>query len=431
MLTVAYLANEFPSPVEPYVGDEIEELRRRGVEVIAGSIRTTKKCSDDEILPDIVLLPVSPAVLLRGIWLCLRRWERICPLVWRVVWGRNERILQRAKALAHTILGASYAAELREFDVAHIHVHHGYVGSWIAMTASRLLGVGFSLTLHGSDLLLNGPFLDLKLRYCSFCVTVSNYNRDYILRHFPATLAEKVLVSRLGVEMNEGTEAPFGRRNRNSEFTILSVGRLHPVKDHAFLIEACSYLRGQGMDFRCFVAGDGPERRRLEKLIIKYSLQEHFFLLGHVSRDTMQRWYDDADVVVLTSRSEGIPLVLMEAMARGKIVLAPAITGIPELVTPGRTGLLYQPKSMPDFVAQLKWLYEITEIERGNGQIAFSTNHGRCQTPLGRIRLSARAQVQQKFNRRNNLAGFADQFLQRVASPGEDVSDESPVLQQI
>ena len=84
---------------------------------------------------------------------------------------------RRLKALLHTWLGAYYAGLLRERGVTHIHAHHGYFGSWIAMTAARLLGVSFSLTLHGSDLLRDGVYLETKLKNCRFCVTISEYNR--------------------------------------------------------------------------------------------------------------------------------------------------------------------------------------------------------------------------------------------------------------
>src|SRR5438552_2733895 len=100
------------------------------------------------------------------------------------------------------------------------------------------------------------------------------------------------------------------------------------------------------LPFECSIAGEGPERRHLESLIRKFRLEDRVTLLGHVAREQMDSLYDRADIVVLTSRSEGIPLVLMEAMARGKIVLAPAITGIPELVIAGKTGFLYEPASM-------------------------------------------------------------------------------------
>jgi colanic acid/amylovoran biosynthesis glycosyltransferase len=331
MLKVAYLANQFPSAVEPYIAPEIEELRRRGLEVIAGSALRPNK---DELLfapegsPDVVILQPFRAVLLtRAFWLCLSHWRRIADLLRRVIWQGRESPIQRIKALLHTLLGAYYAVRLEGRGIEHIHVHHGHFGSWIAMVAARLLKVGFSITLHGSDLLLHGAYLDTKLKNCRFCLTVSEFNRRYILEHYPEVEAEKILTARLGVDVPETLHVTDSgqqesTRSSDSGLSILSVGRLHPVKDHAFLVRGCAQLRARGIRFVCSIAGEGPERQKLEALISRYGLEAQVTLLGHVPREQMDSLYARADVVVLTSRSEGIPLVLMEAMARGKIVLA-------------------------------------------------------------------------------------------------------------
>ena len=202
-MTVAYLANQFPAAVEPYVGAEIQELRRRGVRVIPGSVRrpdagqsaSANAASEPEIL---CLQPVRVVTLLRALGLAVRRWERIAGLVARVLVRGKESPKRRVKALLHTWLGAYYAVLLRDRGVDHVHVHHGYFGSWIGMVAARLLGVSFSMTLHGSDLLLDGAYLDAKLKYCRFCMTISEYNRRHILKNFPAIDPHKIIVTRLG-----------------------------------------------------------------------------------------------------------------------------------------------------------------------------------------------------------------------------------------
>jgi glycosyltransferase involved in cell wall biosynthesis len=118
------------------------------------------------------------------------------------------------------------------------------------------------------------------------------------------------------------------------------------------------------------------------------------------------------DVVVLTSRSEGIPLVLMEAMAYGKTVLAPAITGIPELVHDGETGFLYRPGSLSDFVNKLHMI--------------------RSSSPaLSGLRRAARQHVLEHFDREKNLAALADLFVSRISSKQRTDLHENPVLQQI
>jgi len=430
MLTVAYLANEFPSAVEPYVTEEIEELRGRGARVIAGSVRTPlpHEAAAAQVMPQIVLRPPRARILVRALALSIRRWKRIWPLISRAAFRGSEGPLQRMKALAHTCLGACYAVMLEGSGTEHIHVHHGYLGSWIAMVAARLLGIDFSMTLHGSDLLLHPAYLDVKLKNCFFCLTVSEYNRNYILERYRKAEPEKVVVMHLGVDVPEFTTPTVAHPRRGHPFTILAVGRLHKVKDHALLVRACAQLQMSGVPFRCLIAGGGPERGRLESLIDACGLQDRVTLLGHIARMEMNSWYEQADLVVLTSRSEGIPLVLMEAMARGKIVLAPNITGIPELVSAGETGFLYAAGSLDDLVARLQSIFRLLEAADENGDRRPVVDGSKR---IDVIRHAARTQVRNNFNRTKRLQAFGDFFLHQIAKRPESIPHEDPILQQI
>jgi glycosyltransferase involved in cell wall biosynthesis len=296
--------------------------------------------------------------------------------------------------------------------VEHIHVHHGYFSSWIAMVAARLLGIPFSMTLHGSDLLLHGVYLDLKLKNCAFCVTVSEFNRRFALGNYPKVEPGKILVQRIGVNPPGKVIPPAAVDLTPKPLMMLAVGRLHPVKDHAFLLRACHELKARGSDFLCLIAGEGPERPWLEHLIRNLRLEEQVKLLGHLDRQQLDAWYAMSDLVVLTSRSEGIPLVLMEAMGHGKTVLAPDITGIPELVRDGETGFLYRPGSLADFVRKIEMICD-------------------SQPALPRLRRAARQHVLEHFNREKNLAALADLLVSRIARNMEPDSHENPVLQQI
>jgi glycosyltransferase involved in cell wall biosynthesis len=426
VLTIAYLANQFPSAVEPYVSEEIRELRRQGLNVIPGSVRqpdllqrlSSEGMSRSSIL---CLQPVRVRTLLQALLLAATRWREISSLLARILLQGNESPGRRMRALLHTWLGAYYAVLLQECAVDHIHVHHGYFGSWIAMVAARLLGISFSLTLHGSDLLLHPLYLDTKLKNCRYCVTISEYNRRNILDHFPGIDPRKIIVSRLGVDPFLATNVSRSSApTPQSGFTLLAVGRLHAVKDHAFLVRACARLRDTGLDFQCAIAGEGPERQRLRLLIRDYRLEGHVTLLGHIAREAMDALYRDAQVVVLTSVSEGIPLVLMEAMVRRSIVLAPAITGVPELIIPGKTGFLYAPGHLEDFVQRIRFLQFVIHFDDQS-----STSR------LNWIRHAARVQVLRNFNRELNVNRFSNALL-RMITPHERSSPyEGPLLQQI
>jgi colanic acid/amylovoran biosynthesis glycosyltransferase len=322
------------------------------------------------------------------------------------------------RTVAHTWLGAYFAVILKRDRISHVHVHHGYFASWIGMTAARLLDINFSLTLHGSDLLLRADYLDAKLKNCQTCFTISEFNRRYILDRYPEIEPDRVVVQHLGIDPNAWKPIP-GRRAEDDIFRIFTVGRLHLVKNHAFLILACRALKSAGLRVDCRIAGEGEEKYRLKKLIAELDLHNEVELLGQVPRSQLPILYSAANVVVLTSHSEGIPLTLMEAMAMERVVLAPAITGIPELVSHGKTGFLYRPESMEDFLAQLQIIFQ-----RGDSLTA--------------IGLAARRHALEHFNSDINLQNFADTFLMHAQLQRESQNiavrpqaHEDSLLQQI
>jgi len=228
MPIIAYLANQFPSPVEPYVFEEIRELRRRGIDVMPCSARRPHDAGPHDAGPDeagfeeaaqehplnslasetLYLQPLRLGLLIRAAGLCVWRFGSLVDLFVRVLGQGKERPALRARALLHTLLGACYALRLKGRGVEHIHVHHGYFSSWIAMVAARLLGIPFSMTLHGSDLLLHGVYLDLKLKNCAFCVTVSEFNRRFALGNYPKIEPGKIVVQRIGVNPPDNVISP-------------------------------------------------------------------------------------------------------------------------------------------------------------------------------------------------------------------------------
>ena len=359
------------------------------------------------------LHPLGRLIVIRAFWLCLRRSILARGHSSSRYWHKGtSRRAPRCARYCTPFLGACYALKLPGAEVHHIHVHHGYFASWIAMVAARLLHIDYSLTLHGSDLLLHGAYLDIKLRNCAFCVTVSEFNRRFVLSTISTSSRAKSWSSAWGWIRRATAVSPLPAGRGPKRLILLVVGRLHPVKDHAFLFRACHELKKRGTDFVCLVAGEGPQRRWLEHLIPNLRLEKHVKLLGHLSRQELDAQYESCDVVVLTSRSEGIPLVLMEAMALGKTVLAPAITGIPELVKDGETGFLYRAGSLEDFTAKIETIRS-------------------SPAALPQLRRAARQHVLEHFDRKKNLAALADLLISRITQKVRHNPNENPVLQQI
>lgn len=415
MARIAYLAHQFPSSLEPYVLDEIQALRARGETVVCSSARKIHPTHSKSEHPEeqiIFLWPAGFFLLFRALLVLVANAPKLKDLFWRIFFHGHESVVRRMRALAHTWLGCCYALLLKNYRIDHIHVHHGYFASWIAMVAARVLNVSYSITLHGSDVLLHRAYLDTKLQNSKFCITISEFNKQRLLADCPHISAEKIFVQRLGVDMPaESASIPC---NIPQPFTLLAVGRLHPVKDHAFLLAGCAELKKAAFPFLCRIAGEGSERPRLQALIKKYNLEHRVTLLGQLSKSELATEYTNASLVVLTSRSEGIPLVLMEAMGRGCLVLAPDITGIPELVRDGSTGFLYTPGSLLHFVALIRTISSV-------------------DTMLGHVRKAARRHVERYFERRINLAAFVEMFLSQICpvKSKTEALDADSVLQQV
>ena len=408
-MKIAYLTNAFPSALEPYVMDEIATLRTHGIQVLACSARRSGGVGPDlRAWSKETLYLQAPRLwaILRSLIRCCFSLRQLRPFLLRIVTG-DEALVQRGKALLHTWLGVYYAAVLQDKNIDHIHVHHGFFSSWIAMVAARLLGISYSVTLHGSDLLVDPAYLDVKLEHCSVCFTISEYNRKIICERYPKIPRQKIVLRRLGVDVPELGPGEQQVSGRDHQFIVLVPGRLHAVKNHVFLVSACAILKARGFDFVCFIAGEGPERKRIEKQIRTLALQREVKLLGHVAHQDLKAIYPLADLVVLTSKSEGIPVVLMEAMAHGCVVLAPNITGIPELVIEGKTGVLYEPGSMSDFVNRVMFV-------------------GRAREALAPLRRGARDHVSRHFSRSANLEAFTETLYGNLCSK---IPDENPILQ--
>jgi glycosyltransferase involved in cell wall biosynthesis len=252
------------------------------------------------------------------------------------------------KGLAITPGVVAWAEEMRRSGVGHIHAHYGTHPALAAMLAARLVGIGYSFTVHAHDLFVNTTMLAEKIRLARFVVTISEYNRRRIGALAGADAAAKVVVVRCGVD-----PAMFAAQDRqlpaDGPARILAVASLQEYKGLDRLITACSLLRDRDVAFVCEVVGEGPLRASLERLIARLGLREQVRLLGPRDQHDVQARMARASVYVQPSviardgQMEGIPVALMEAMASGVPVVASALSGIPELVRHGETGLLVPP----------------------------------------------------------------------------------------
>jgi glycosyltransferase involved in cell wall biosynthesis len=219
-----------------------------------------------------------------------------------------------------------------------------------------------------------------KVAEAAFVVPISQYNRDVIELHCGASSRNRLNVIHCGVDTKVFSPSDRAHRKCDTDpLRILSVGTLHEVKGQTFLIEACRRLAERGVDFECHLVGDGPDRAALMDQIRKAGLERRVQLVGQKTRQEIVALLAEADVFVAPSvpsrsgRKEGIPVVLMEAMACGIAVVASDLSGIPELVVHQRSGLLTQPRDVNALANALERLARDDELRRELGQAARAT----------------------------------------------------------
>ena len=211
-----------------------------------------------------------------------------------------------------------------------------------------MLGLPFTFTSHAHDLYVDRTMVGRKTEMSKHTFTISRYNKRYILERFPELPPRKIEV--LGASIETGVFAPIAEEKREDFLGIVAVGRLFPKKGFGCLIEACRYLHQADVRFRCHIVGEGPEKGELMGLIDRLGLNDCIVMEGALMREGVLKLLCYADVFVCPSVvasdveiQDGIPVVLMEAMGMEIPVVATRVSGIPELVVDGETGLLVDP----------------------------------------------------------------------------------------
>ena len=344
-MRVAYLINQYPSVSHTFIRREIHALERLGFEIMRISIRGwDSDLADDDDRAErartrYVLHEGAFPLLLAVVRMLARRPVRLIRavrLAWRMSW-RAARPL--SVHLAYVAEACRIEPWLREARIAHVHAHFGTNSAEIAMLVHVLGGPRWSFTAHGTGEFDNPKLIGLseKILRCAFAVAVCSYGRAQLYRQVEPTQWHKIHVVHCGID-STFADAPIvaGELPRR----LVCVARLSPEKGYTVLMEAARLLAEQGIDFELILAGDGVLRPKIEALIAKFALVDKVRITGWISGRRVRDTIVAARALVLASFSEGVPLVLMEAMALRRPVIATFVGGIPELVVPGRHGWL-------------------------------------------------------------------------------------------
>jgi glycosyltransferase involved in cell wall biosynthesis len=287
-------------------------------------------------------------------------------------WGSLNFLLGALSVFPKT----TYFARMMQADgVDHIHAHFANHPAAAAFIIHRMTGIPYSFTAHGADFQVDQHMLSEKVREAAFVVAISNYNKEFIVEKCGEGYRDRIKVIHCGVDTS--IFVPVVRNEMkdagNKPFVILCVGTMYEVKGHTYLIEACRLLKERGVHFICNLIGDGPFQLDLSVQVEKSNLTEHVIFQGQRTRQEIAEFLKKSDVLALPSiptssgRREGIPVVLMEAMASGIPVVASNISGIPELVENEVSGLLLQPRDPEALASALLQLYQDPSLSRRLG----------------------------------------------------------------
>jgi colanic acid/amylovoran biosynthesis glycosyltransferase len=356
-LKIAYFINEYPKVSHSFIRREILALEQQGISVQRIAARGwTGPLPDEEDQRErgktsYLLRNGSRALLLPTLQALLRSpLKFFAALRLAIATARHSD-----RSLAHHLIYLAEACRVvqwtKRFGAQHLHAHFGTNSTDVAMLAHALGGPAYSFTVHGPEEFFRPVALSTKIARAAFVVAVSSFGRSQLCLWSRHTDWAKIHVVHCGLEKAffqtaAALPAPVPR--------LVCVGRLAEQKGQTLLIEAMAMLAAKGVDCELVLAGDGPARAEIESLIAESKLSHCVRITGWISSRQVREEIVAARALVLPSFAEGLPVVIMEAMALRRPVLSTYVAGIPELVRTGENGWLFPAGSVPDLAQAME-----------------------------------------------------------------------------
>lgn len=400
---MAYLVSTYPAVSHTFILREVKRLRKANFEIHVSSINPPDcsaklmTCEEREeaaetfyikregirgaALAHMNVLIRSPKSYFAGLWFALR------------LAGTDLRRL--AFAVFYFVEAVILGHWMESQELTHLHVHFANAASTVGLIASRTFSIEFSLTVHGPDEFYDAPGLRLaeKIAGASFVCCIGQFARSQLMKLSPPSQWDKLEIGPLGVDPQRFSPRRF--RSSPTRFEILCVGRLVPSKGQLVLIAAIERLVKTTPNLRLRLVGDGPERESLEQAIAAANLGSYVVLEGSVNQDLIQEFYRQADIFVLASFAEGIPVVLMEAMAMEIPCVSTFVAGIPELIRNETDGILVPPSDDLALASAIRRLIEDSALRH-------------------RLGVAARRRVMEKYDLDRSVIHLAEIFMNRI-----------------
>jgi colanic acid/amylovoran biosynthesis glycosyltransferase len=401
--SLAYLTSQYPMLSMTFVLREVRQLRRMGFRIDTASINapdrplaklTAEEAEEAGLTYYLKTHGVKGAISahLKTFFTRFSGYSRGLRLGLSLGKLDTKRLLFNLMYFTEALMVGVWMQRVRQ---RHLHVHLGSQAATVGLYVRHIFGFGFSITVHGPDEFYDaqGQYLEQKVAAADFICCISSYARSQLMKFSPYTEWSKLVVSRLGVD--PALWVPRPAKPASDFFEILCVGRLTQAKGQHVLIDAVDQLASQGRRVRLRLVGDGPDAPSLRERARRLWNPNIVVFEGAVNQDNIRALYEAADIFCLPSLAEGIPVVLMEAMAMEIPCVTTHITGIPELIRSGTEGLLVAPSDLEGLVNALETLMD-DEVLRE------------------RVAISGRARILKDYDLGRNVEQLAAIFADRV-----------------
>lgn len=393
-MKLAYLLSEYPTLGHTYLLREVRQLRSLGWDIQTISVRRPETrpsplspAESDElnatwyilgsgiashIASHVVTVLTRPMGYFRGLATAIR-FARFHPR-------------QAMLALAYFAEAVWLGHRLKKAEITHVH---SVYSTTVALILQSIFDAHLSMTLHGPAEFTDpvGFAIAEKVRAAELVCSISYFGRSQIMLWSSPNDWHKLQVTPLGVNAAGWVTAPF--REKPSPFELIGAGRLVDIKGFPLLLDAVAELRKQGRDVRLTLAGDGPARQSLAEQARQLGIADRVVFAGWKNQDELRAMYRQSDAFVMSSFAEGVPVVLMEAMATGLPCVAPRINGIPELIRDGVDGLLFTASDVAELVDATGRLMDDSEMRH-------------------KMADSSRARVADKYDLQKNVERLAE-----------------------
>lgn len=391
-MKIAYLMNQHPYASCTFIRREILELEKQGIDVARFSIRKpelalTDGADQQEFQKTRFILGSKFGLLLEVVQVAMSRPQPFLSairLAFKTGWKSDRGLLVNLVYLAEACGLLRRCAAL---GIDHVHAHFGTNAAAVAMLCHALGGPSYSFTVHGPHEFDKPEAIALseKIRRAAFVVAISSFTESQLFRWCDYRQWEKIHIVHCGVDdlFLSQPSVPLPQASR-----FVCVGRLGEQKGHLLLIEAVSQLAAEGLKFKVVLVGDGPLRGQIEQRIDALNLHNYLEITGWATNAEVQQQILAAQVMVLPSFAEGLPVVLMESLALGRPVLSTYIAGIPELVEPKVCGWLVPSGSVTALAAAMRQILQtpLAELEEmGRAGAARVTQFHSASTEAARL----------------------------------------------